>query len=362
MKSSHILIVDDSKTNIQVLAKVLDENGYHLSIAEDGEKALKILEKIEPDLILLDVMMPVMDGYETIQEIKKNPQWKDIPVIFLTAKSEKEEIAQGLSYGAVDYITKPFYESELLMRVATHLDLKHSHDTITTISQERKQLIHILCHDLLNPVGQIETIIDLDNEVPGTLNEMKEHIKTASANAVEIINLVRKMTSLEDNKYKPEIESCSLEELVHESLLIIEPRAKQKDIPIRLDLSAGVRVAVEKTSFINTVFNNILTNAIKFSYAKDPIDIQVKQEGDEVVCQVIDYGVGMSPELARDIFDLKKNSSRPGTEKEKGTGYGMPLVKRFIESYGGSLEVKSVAEDVGVKDHGTTMILRLKKA
>lgn len=360
MKDSHVLIVDDNKQNIQVLAKTLEKANYRISIAQSGQEALTLVKKRVPDLILLDIMMPQMDGYETLRTLQEIPGLEGVPVIFLTAKAEKEEVARGLSCGAVDYITKPFYEPELLLRVATHLEIKHGRDTIAAISKERKSLIHILCHDLLNPVGQVQMIVDLDDDVPGTLIQMKKQLKSASTNAVEIIEMVRHMTSIEEMKYVPEIESHSLEDLITEGLQILETRLKQKEIQVHLDIPPGIQVAVEKVSFINTVFNNIITNAVKFSYHGAPVHIRALKQGDEVLCEIADQGIGMSEKLMKEVFDIKKSSSRPGTEKEKGTGYGMPLVKRFVESYGGSLTLSSVEEGADAQNHGTTLSLCLK--
>src|SRR5512136_2399420 len=123
--SNRILVVDDTPANIQLLAATLKGKGYQISVATNGKQALEVVEKVEPDLILLDVMMPEMDGFETCRRLKASEKWHAIPVIFLTAKTETADIVQGFELGAVDYVAKPFNAHELLARVHTHLTMDH---------------------------------------------------------------------------------------------------------------------------------------------------------------------------------------------------------------------------------------------
>ena len=140
----NIYIVDDIQENIQVLGKILMGKGYNIQVARDGNQLFKGIQKIKPDLILLDISMPEMDGYEVCELLKKNDATKDIPVIFLTARTEKEDIVKGLKNGGVDYITKPFHTEELLARVNTHLELKIARDTILQQKEELEQKNHEL--------------------------------------------------------------------------------------------------------------------------------------------------------------------------------------------------------------------------
>lgn len=131
---SRILIVEDTPANIQTLSAILKEHGYQISVATNGRQALQVIEKVRPDLVLMDVMMPEMDGYETCRQIKASPRWRDLPIIFLTAKTETADIVQGFELGAVDYVGKPFNTHELLARVRTHL-------TIDRLNKENMRLL-----------------------------------------------------------------------------------------------------------------------------------------------------------------------------------------------------------------------------
>jgi adenylate cyclase len=123
LAGSRILVVDDTPTNIQTVSAILKDHGYQISVATNGHQALEVLGRLQPDLILLDVMMPEMDGFETCKRIKQNPEWRNIPIIFLTSRIETEDIVRGFELGAVDYVAKPFNAHELLARVHTHLSI-----------------------------------------------------------------------------------------------------------------------------------------------------------------------------------------------------------------------------------------------
>jgi len=142
-QNSRILIVDDTIKNIQVLGTVLKQEGYNINVAQNGQQALDVVQKVAPDLILLDVMMPVMDGFEACKLLKENPETREIPVVFLTAKVETDDIVKGFELGAVDYVTKPFNTTELLVRVDTHLSLHHLRRRLEQLVEERTaQLAH----------------------------------------------------------------------------------------------------------------------------------------------------------------------------------------------------------------------------
>ncbi|MES0488956.1 MAG: hybrid sensor histidine kinase/response regulator [Leptospirales bacterium] len=365
-----ILIVDDNAKNIQVLATILEKKEYSIAIAKNGKEAIKLLDKLSPILILLDIMMPVMDGYEACSIIRKRPDTVDTPIIFLTAKTESEDIVKGFELGAQDYITKPFQEVELLARIKTHIEIKNNRDAIRKISEDRKSLLHILCHDLLNPVGQVKMILDLDNDDPGTINSMKPLIEKAVDNGLEVIELTRKMMAINEEKYKPAMSSEGLLDMLHVSLGLVKFKLEKKNIKVEMNVSENTTVSVERTSFINTVVNNLLTNAVKFSFPDSKIEIkelidEPENSSGQICISIKDYGIGMPSEFLVDIFDVTKKTSRPGTEKERGTGFGMPLVKQFINLYGGSLDVSSTEineTDESNEDHGTEIKIYLQKA
>lgn len=347
-----ILIVDDVPKNLQVLGNILGSRGYHFTPATNGKQALKIIEKRLPDLILLDIMMPEMDGYEVCNTLKSSSRTKDIPVIFLTAKTEPDDIVRGFELGGVDYITKPFNSTELMVRIKTHLK-------ILKVSNERKELLHVLCHDLANPFASIVSALEVIKDYP-TFERLREYLVTAAENGLKVIELVRKIRALEENKTDLELGSVSLTRVVDESVFMLEQKFAEKRVELVRDIDKGLRVWAEETSLVNSVINNILTNAVKFSYPDSKINIRARQERDMVTISIRDSGIGMSKELQRDVFDMKKNTTRQGTSGEIGTGFGMPLVRKFINAYGGTLELFSREKKENPQDHGTEIKLTLR--
>ena len=357
-EKNKILIVDDTPNNIQLLAALLSEKGYIVTAATGGRQALLAIEKSLPDLILLDIMMPEMDGYETCRTLKSSEITKDIPVIFLSAKHESNDIALGFEVGAVDYVTKPFNESELLARVKTHTELKKSRETIAQISRERQELLRVLCHDLSNPIGFVVNAMEMTHDEPSFFEKVKDDIKSSMQNSLEVIELVRTMIALEENKLKLETSLVSLSEIIRNSLVMLTMRAEKKNIKITTDIPDGMHVRVERTTFINSVVNNILTNAIKFSEPGGLITVAAKDYGDKSELMIRDRGIGMPENVVNDLFDVSKNTSRTGTAGEIGTGYGMPLIKKFVNAYGGDLRVASWEKSAGA-NHGTEVLMVL---
>ncbi|MCP4349487.1 MAG: hybrid sensor histidine kinase/response regulator [Desulfobacterales bacterium] len=349
-----ILIVDDIPENLQVLGNILDSKGYHFTPATNGRHALKIVEKRLPDLILLDIMMPEMDGYEVCKILKDSSRSKDVPVIFLTAKTETDDIIRGFELGAVDYITKPFNATELLIRIKTHLE-------ILKVSNERKELLHVLCHDLANPFASIVSALGIIKDYTG-FERIKEHLVAAAVNGLKIIELVRAIRALEENKTELELKPVNLKKAIDSSMFMLKQKFVEKDIELIADVHEKLEVLAEETSLINSVINNIFTNAVKFSYPGSKINVRTIQEDDMVIISIRDFGVGMSKELQRDVFDMRKNTTRNGTKGETGTGFGMPLVKKFIHAYGGNLGISSTEKNENRQDHGTEIKLMLKSA
>ncbi|MCP4111115.1 MAG: hybrid sensor histidine kinase/response regulator [Desulfobacteraceae bacterium] len=355
--NSRILIVDDTPKNIQVLGTILKQEGYQINVARSGIQALEMVDKLPPDLILLDVMMPEMDGFETCKRLKSSSLSEDIPIIFLTARTETEDIIKGFELGAIDYITKPFNATELLVRVRTHLDLKYSNDMIEKVSNERKELLHVLCHDLANPFVSIIGLAEIITSY-SKYEELKDYIVSAATNGLDLIGLVRDMRVLEEHNLK--LELFNLSEAIAESYSLLSSIFSQKNIKMVTNTDNTLNIWAERVSFINSVLNNILTNAVKFSYPGSEIQINSVKTGKGAELGIRDFGIGMPPELLRDIFDVKKTTSRPGTNEEIGTGFGMPLVKKFTDAYNGSIEVFSKEKNESPDDHGTEIKLILK--
>ena len=340
-KNHQILIVDDNPRNIQVLGTVLSGKGYNIIIANDGVQTLKSVEKIIPDLILLDINMPNMDGFETCKKLKESEIYSEIPVIFLTARTETEDIIRGFQYGAVDYITKPFNTAELLARVRTHLELRDKSEELKDRNLKVQELLRVLLHDLSNPLSGIKGVIEFGQTNPEIYSSANELMKRAVNNCFSIIDSVRKMRAVDEGKMEIQLQYFALKECIEESLLLFEKRLQEKKLEVTVDIPDELRVLADKAIFLNSVFSNILTNAVKFSFPNSKIEISAVQTEGKVVLKVKDCGIGMPDWLLQDIFSPVKPTTRRGTSGEEGTGFGMPLVKKFIEYFQGNIEIVS---------------------
>lgn len=361
LKQPHqILIVDDMPKNVQVLGQILAEQGFNIFIATSGFQALKAVEKKMPDLILLDISMPEMDGFEICKQIKEQDKYSEIPIIFLTARTETEDILKAFAVGGVDYITKPFNIPELLARVNQQLALKEKTEDLRKTNESNKALLRVLLHDLRNPIVAIDSINQIFSKNQEVYIEMNDILQQATKNCMEILDSVKKMYTIQDQKYTVDLKDINLFESVQTSVIIFKNLLHEKEIEIDINIPKDYYINVDTNSFTHSVIDNLITNAIKFSYPNSKINITASQNENQIILSVRDFGIGIPVKILETIFDITKPTSRPGTKGEVGTGYGMPLVKKFIEMSGGSIEIKSVVKPE--KDHGTEVLLYLNRS
>jgi len=341
---------------------MLKKAGYEVGFAVDGISALESLQTRKPDLIILDIMMPRMDGVELCQRLKSKEETSHIPVIFLTSQNKQETVIKGFESGAVDYVFKQCSHVELLARVNTHLELKRTKEQLIKENAEQKELLHVLCHDLVNPLGAINNLLTLSRKKSNEwLADRREKLLQITQHGLNVIELIRKLRYLEEKEGGLILTKVNLKQAIDESYLILRQQFNQKEIEFDYTIDESLNVQVEKTTFINSVLNNILTNAIKFSHPKSRIIISSHATDDSVVLTVRDYGIGMPSIILDNLFIIGKGRSRTGTAGERGTGFGMPLMKNFMTAYGGSIEIWSQEASESNKNHGTKVKLILKR-
>lgn len=357
-----ILIVDDNPNNVQLLKAVMTMRGFDVLVAKNGLHALETVKAELPDLILLDIMMPEMDGFEACQKLKESPATQNIPIIFLTAKSHIDDIMKGFELGAVDYITKPFSSNELVARVEIHLKLKFSQETVIRQRNELREMIQILCHDLSNPLGAVISSFELAEYDSDYLTNNKHLILSYVRRQYEIIGLVRELRSIAEEKSVFSLIPVDVTKAVNESIETLQYQLTRKNIKAVVALEENTYVLAEKVSLINSVLNNLLTNAIKFSYPDSTITVASQKKNGKVLISISDQGMGMPNDLKNKIYAIDRRNTRFGTMGEKGTGFGMPLVKKFVSEYGGVIDIASRDENEHPQDHGTLITLSLRSA
>jgi len=351
-KKPLILIVDDTPKNIQVLGKTLHEIGYNVSIATSGSQALDSVRKESPDLILLDIQMPEMDGFEVCKILKANPDTKEIPVIFLTAVIDSEKIVQGFEIGAVDYITKPFHTAELTMRVATHIEIKQSREKIRKTNEQLKELnatkdkfFSIIAHDLKNPFNTLLGFSKLlfENAPNYTTDQIQQYAQimnhTAKQSYALLENLMQWAKS-QTEKIKISPRNSSMNELLSITIPIVNGSALKKNITIENNISTEDLVYADN-SLTTTILRNILTNAIKFTHTNGKIIVSTQRKDDFLEVSITDTGVGIEPMNMDKLFRIDSKVTGHGTDNEEGTGLGLILCKEFVEKQGGTIWANS---------------------
>lgn len=347
-KKPLILIVDDTTKNIQVLGNMLYSKGYNISVATSGKEALESVKAKTPDLILLDIQMPEMDGFEVCKNLKSNPSTKEIPVIFLTAVTDPEKIVHGFELGAVDYITKPLNPAELFMRVATHIEIKESRTKLEELNATKDKFFKIIAHDLRNPFAGIMGLSEImENELKdnGKLNEStflqySQLIFNSAKSALSLIENLAQWAKSQPGEIVVSPRNLPFNNLLLNTLPIVTSNAFNKNIILEKNISDQDIVFADE-ALSNMIIRNLLTNAIKFTHPGGKIIVSTKMEGDFLEISISDTGIGISPKNLSKIFRIDSKFSSLGTNKEKGTGLGLILCQEFVEKQGGTIRVES---------------------
>ena len=354
-----IFIVDDEPTNIQILIGLLQAD-YEIKAATHGEAALKVCEQNPNiDLILLDVMMPEVDGYEVCQKIRSAPASRNIPIIFLTARSQVEDIVRGFELGASDYVIKPFQAAELLARVRTHLLIRSQQIEIAEKNAELRGMLQIVCHDVANHFCIVHFCLQLAEEEPATIEKNLKRMTAAVRNGIGLTSLVRDLRRVDEKGIS--LVPVSLASTIDETLLLADDRINAKQITVTKNVP-DLQVIAEQCALTNSVFGNVISNAIKFSNPGSAIDIAAYSDNGMVCVTIRDHGIGMPPAVMESLFDVTRSVTRKGTAGESGTGFGMPLMRRFVTLFGGYVEVATWEGATHLDDHGSEFKIWLKLA
>jgi two-component system, sensor histidine kinase and response regulator len=363
-----LLLVDDNPANLQILVDTL-RHSYELLTAQSGKRALEIAARNLPDLILLDIQMPGLSGFDTCRKFKQDSDLRDIPVIFISALHDVKDKVEGFEAGGVDYVIKPFEQEEVRQRIKTHLTIVRLRKDLQKQVAQNESLLQVLCHDMANLIGPVKGTAEANLfmgtvETGSSMELILEKIVRFTNRQVELIQHVREMRQITIGKKDIQLSAVSLGEVMDNVAEVFRQPLDEKNLQLHLPTEPSVRgllVNAESTSLAYTVLNNLVSNAIKFSYPKNAIEITVNEYPDTVDIAVIDHGMGIPTELVARLFDPAACTSRPGTQSEPGTGFGMPLVRAYVERYRGSITVESIAENDNSDAHGTTVRVTLRK-
>jgi len=344
MSKKLILVVDDNPANLKVLGNILKKHDLSPAFAHSGSKALTSIDKKIPDLILLDIMMPDMDGFEVCKRLKQDETTKDIPIIFLTAKVETDDVVTGLELGAVDYVTKPFNSRELMSRVNTHLALKTAKEELQHAIATKDKFFSIIAHDLTNifnaSISSSELLIN--NDIPLDEDEKIEFLELIHKNLqggyILLQNLLE-WSRAQTGRLQISPTDLDLKFMVDRNVNLLDNNAKAKNIQVISDIKTRWAVADQHT--IDTVIRNLLSNAIKFTPENGQIEISAQETENDIELSIQDNGVGIKSEDIDKLFRIDVSYTTPGTAKEKGTGLGLILCKEFVEKNGGKIGIET---------------------
>ena len=348
-----ILIVDDVVSNVLLLKILLTNEKFQVCTASNGNGCIEMTKKEHPDLILLDVMMPDISGFDTAVILKKDEETKDIPIIFLTALNTPSDLVHGFQVGASDFLTKPFNKEELVMRVMQQISLVAAKRLIEKKNAElqatlnnRDKMYSVIAHDLRSPMASIRMVLNLvvQSASPETVGpELYTLLDQANRESEEVHDLLDnllKWTKSQTGRLSVVTQDLDLNDIIPGVVDIFEMIAQTKKIKLNLQHTDQPLVVRADNDMLKTVVRNFMSNAIKFSPEGSSIDIMMSVEGDFAKISVRDHGVGIAPERLGSIF--RKGETTYGTEGEEGSGLGLQLCQDFAQKNGGDCTVESV--------------------
>lgn len=353
-----ILLVDDNPVNLGMLFEYLNTLGYSVFIAQNGEMAFKFLETEHPDIILLDVKMPGIDGFEVCRQLKSRDETKDIPVIFMTALSETTDKVTGFGAGGVDYITKPFQQEEVLARIKAHLtihklqqELERKNALLQELNTSKDTFFSIISHDLRSPFTGLLGIsqVILEGIDSFSKDEIKTSVTKLHESAEGVFKLLENLLSwsrLQRGTMTLQPQPIHLNDVVNHTIHLFMATAQRKAIKLHNTLG-NLPLVYADLPMLNTIVRNLVANSIKFTYRGGHVTFSAVAESPdspdprEVVIAVTDTGIGIPEEKLPILFRIDQKYQRKGTQGETGTGLGLLLCKELVEVNGGRLWVES---------------------
>jgi two-component system sensor histidine kinase/response regulator len=356
-RPARILVVDDQPTNVQIVGTVLGKLGHEIIPATDGATALKRLSVSQPDLVLLDVLMPDMDGCELCISMKQNVEWKDIPVIFLSAADDKDLIVRALDSGGVDYITKPFNHAELISRVRTQLTLKFTRDRLKQLAEDKDELTGILTHDLKNYLGGINMSAELLHSYVEKFNDerlrvLAENISRSSSLCLAFLKEFL-ANSAADHGLPLKPTRLNFADVVGHVVNQYQESAHRKHLTLQTDFAKEPASVFADPLALNQILDNLISNAIKFSPQGKNIFISVRPTTRGSECIVRDEGPGFTQEDRERMFRRYGRLSARPTGGETSTGLGLSIVRKLVQSMHGELTCQSTT------NQGATFVVSL---
>lgn len=348
-----LLVVDDVQTNVLLLKALLGKEGYGILVANNGQQALEVIRNENPDLILLDVMMPGMDGFEVAERLKSEEFRCEIPIIFLTALDDTQSIVNGFKLGVGDFISKPFRKEELMVRIKHQLSLVAARRIIEEKNEElrktiagRDKMYSVIAHDLRSPMASMKMLLNTimmsveKDKIDPDIFDMLEMSNKTSEEVFSLLDNLLKWTKSQLGKLTVIPQKLDISGLADGVVEVMNSVAEVKHIKlIRTDHeSFFVYVDIE---MIKSILRNLISNAVKFSNPDSEIKVGIKAEDGKVIVSVTDSGKGIKKEDQHKLLKDSTHFTTYGTNSEEGSGLGLLLCRDFARKNGGELWFES---------------------
>jgi len=347
LPAASVLVVDDTIENLRLLSHMLGEQGYDVRAVTNGRQALLAVEQDLPDLILLDISMPGMDGYEVCRSLKLRPDCHDIPVMFITAMSDTPDKVRAFEAGAVDYITKPFQIEEVQARVRTHIELRRANKALADSYQElraleglRDDLVHMVVHDMGSPLTAVLARLDTVKLAQADLSQdAREDLDATISSVLALTRMTHDLldvSRLEAGRMPIRRSNCDVTRLANE--VCADLGASDLGRGLEVDTPGPVEISCDE-SVVRRVIENLVSNGIKHTPAGSPLRIAIKRLPAGVRVEVHDQGAGVAPEYRAKIFEKFGTLEARQRRNYHSVGLGLAFCKLAVEAHGGSIGV-----------------------
>jgi two-component system, sensor histidine kinase and response regulator len=347
-RPTSILVVDDTVENLRLLAMMLGQQGFEIRAVTSGKQALQAAEHAVPDLILLDITMPEMDGYEVCARLKQHPVLKHVPVLFLTALNDAADKVKAFELGGVDFITKPFQLEEVVARVKTHLELRRaqvelssSYERLRSLEQLRDDLVHMIVHDMRSPLTALQWNLELlygteRANKSDTARELKEALRAVSVLAA-MANDLLDVSRLEEGKMPVERTRCDLGEVAAQARASVAGLDSTR--PVEIDVAGPVPIDCDR-NLVRRVLENLISNGIKHTPSGSGLRVVIRVSDGRVRVAVHDAGQGVPEEVREKLFRKFEAVSVRKDRQYHSAGLGLAFCRLAVEAHGGSIGVE----------------------
>ena len=341
-----LLVVDDTEDNLDLLEFALKKKPIEMLRANSGSECLKIAEEKQPDIILLDIQMPEMDGFETLKRLRQNPRTASIPVIFLTAaRKDPQSIEKGILAGAEEYLTKPIDVEELLVRIRSIYKVVA---TERELQRLRSQFMAMLVHDLRTPLtvilSGIDYVLGVSEDAQPLDQDSKDIMSRMMGSTTSMINLVNELLDLskyEAGQIELETRPIRICDLLEQSLHLFRLQYKRRNVDLEVNCDPNLPPVVVDEKKFDQVISNLLGNALKFTHQGGKVVVSAAVEGTIMKISFRDNGVGMKKEELPYLFEHYRQASSSQKSSEKGTGLGLAICKLIVSAHKGKIDVES---------------------